>query len=351
VKPGAASPAPAVDVAALQAEMGQLEARCATAETSLAAYKAAQQDLGKANAARLSLVRTDVEAIAKALAAKCLPVALMAVADAALALNDAPVNESRLGQWCDLLSAYLQGQQDKVDALSQSLSGKIVTATDTIHGLEQQLSKATTDLDAAEAARVQALADAASAAAKVADQVNSAVANERAKLLAQTRAEQVSFANTVGKVGALATAAFLILGYWLKNVRPFAAAAALVAIAGFSLARFLGTIYADVIAWAVCACLLAGLVWYLIRNARDSNAASKVKTFLEFGAKIVPALDRVYEDKTKVSDWLKARPDASMSDFIEVEVYDRVGDGSEKMSNEAKALVHQIRAYAKTGQI
>ena len=284
----------------------QMEAAIATANdatVSLEAHKQAQDLLDEAESIRLSKLKVNVTSASGAVDQGNKPVAQGELSIAKSRLVDVTPDPEEQIESARRAQLVAEG---KTEQAKEAYGEAVVMASEKsaeIGRLEQKLTIATLDAEKAREEAQAALTKASDAQASVTAQIKDAVAQEDARIAAETRAWQVNAANLAGGglfVAALGLAACCFLLPVASTIfKKSAFVAGIGCAACFALARFLSSPWFDY-AWKITAgaLIVAGIgwaAWELRQAIKRSQAARKAADNAMVAEKIIPVLDNYYK--------------------------------------------------------
>ena len=331
-------PAPVIDVAPLSSQIGAL----AQANADL---RAANERLTQANVAlqteneRLkSQLRSDADAGLAANEKGWLPFEGYVWRQQIARLPSVQPDASTVSKWTEASGLYAAGGESAMQGVINTLNADAKKTNETLGQLLSQTEQLTKERDAANEAATAALAR----VQKAEEDLSAAVEKARQDEAQAIRMEQVRFCNRWGGFAALAALAAGISAYWLGTIGlVLFGGMGLSSMILFGAARFLSSPW---FGWTAGAVVIVGVIAAIVLVWRKQRKASMADRYASFGVAVVPELDRIYENKSSMKDWLTQHPDATQSDFIELEVFDIL---SKKMDASTKAVVDEIRASIK----
>lgn len=330
-------PTTSMDISPLSAQISKLAQSNADLRAANERLSLANAQLTAANDTLKATLRADAEAGLAANTKGWLPFERYVWQHQLTLLPGIP-DDVTASKWTEAAGLYTSGGEAAMQGIISDLHESAEKQSAKLGELSATIEQLAKERDAAQEASIllqKSVRDAN-------DALSSAIEQGRQKALQDVRDAQVAWANRFGGYAAIGTLLAGIGIYWLGE-------GAVVACLGlgassmllFGYARFLGWPYYGWVVGGIAATVFAVGVIYLRRISAMKSRASR---YGAFGRVVVPAIDDIYEDKSKMSDWLASKPDATQSDFIESRLFDKL---SNTMDSDTKAVVDEIRASSK----
>lgn len=328
------------DISPLSAQINKLSEANSDLREANERLTVANFQLSEANDDLKAMLRADAEAGLAANANGWLPFERY-VWQHQLTLLPGPPDEVTSSKWAEAAGPYASDGEAAMQGIVSDLHASAEKQSFKLDKLSSTIEQLAHERDAAQ----EAASLAQMAVLDANDSMASAIEQARQASLQDVRNAQVAWANRFGGYAAIGALLAGIGIYWLGE-------GAVIAFLGlgassvllFGYARFLGWPYYGWAVGGISAIIAILAIFYLMRIASMKSKASRYGTF---GKVIVPALDDIYEDKSKMADWLISRPEATQSDFIESRLFDKL---SNTMDSDTKAVVDEIRAANKVAQ-
>lgn len=326
-------PTPAVDLAPLSTQIGNLSSANSDLKVANERLQAANAALKAENEHLKAMLRADADAGLAANGKGWIPFEKY-VWNHQLQLLPVAPDTGTTAKWTEASTLYAAGGESAMQGVVNDLTTQAGQLNTKLGELTKVAETAQAERDAAQKTADEAMQRAQQAEQDLKDAVAKAKSDEAARIAAETRAWQIHAANWAGAgLGALAlafTAGAFFLSAASKKLREAAVAAVALCIGCFAFARFLGwPWFLPVVGGAY---LIAGAGWlaWKIRAGIREAAAKKAAATNELAVKpIISTLDTAYD-----------AADAEHQAWMDAQIFDALG----KQGAQYSAAIHEIKA-------
>ena len=293
---------PVVDIAPLSTQIGNLSDANADLKVANERLHEANDGLTKENAHLLSQLRADSDAGLSANEKGWLPFEGYVWRQQIARLPSVQPDASTVSKWTEAAGLYAAGGESAMQGVIDSLHSDATAQATKLGELSTRIADLTLERDAAQKAADEAMQRAQKVEQDIAAAVANAVADEDARIAAETRAWQVRAANWFGggllaATLACAAAAFL-LPVSSKMFKEAAAVAFALCVGCFAFARFLSwPWFLPVVGGAYAVIGAIWWAWKIRTGIREREEAKVARDNAKIVADLVPMLDDYYDNQ------------------------------------------------------